>query len=130
MNNSATNENSRLEQANALGLAYLRAILLLNGGGILALLTFLGNASSQTMLTLPLGTIQDAMKLFLAAIASMMVSLLVSYSYTATSPNEYYRQFWDRHIIRLNFVCGLVALVCFLLAILSLVFGAVETVPT
>jgi hypothetical protein len=122
-------EISRFDRANSLGLAYLRSTLLLNGGGIIALLTFLGNASAQTAISIPLMTIKIAMSFFLLAISSMMLGLLISYSYTASAPDTDYSEFWNRHIIKLNSICGAVALTCFVLAVLYLVFGSTQVAP-
>ena len=119
-------EISRQERATSLGLAFLRSILLLNGGGILALLTFLGNASAQTMVTIPLGSIKWAMFCFLAAIASMMFGLLVSYAFTATTPESRFANFWNEHIVKFNFSLGFFALSAFIAALCILIFGAAQ----
>ncbi len=124
-----SHELSRQDRANALGLAFLRSILLLNGGGILALLTFLGNASAQTVVTIPLATIKVAMVCFLVAIAAMMLGLLISYSFTAMPPETKFAKFWDRHIVRLNFYMGVVSWAAFIIAVLILVAGSSEVKP-
>lgn len=126
---SENHELSRQDRANALGLAFLSSILLLNGGGILALLTFLGNASAQTVVTIPLATIKVAMVCFLVAIAAMMLGLLISYSFTAMPPETKFAKFWDRHIVRLNFYMGVVSWAAFIIAVLILVAGSSEVKP-
>ncbi|MEJ6479514.1 MAG: hypothetical protein QNL92_12635, partial [Octadecabacter sp.] len=106
-------EISRLERGTSLGLAYLRSILLLNGGGILAVLTFIGNASAQTNFIISLHAIRLGLSSFLIAITAMMLALLVSYSYTATAPESAYSNFWDKWIVTLNFMCGIISLLAF-----------------
>ncbi len=117
-------EISRLEQTNALGLAYLRTMILLNGGGLLALLTYLGNASAQTAVSIPLTHIKFAMTCFLIGIVSIMVTLLVSYSFTATNPQTSYSQFWNRWIVLFNGGMALVCLISFCLSVVALLNGA------
>jgi multisubunit Na+/H+ antiporter MnhB subunit len=124
-----SHEISRQERANALGLAFLRAILILNGGGILALLTFLGNASAQTVVTIPLVTIKLAMLCFLIAIAVMMLGLLFSYSFTAMPPESKFVEFWNRHIVKLNFYSGVVSLTAFIVSVSILLVGSSEAMP-
>jgi hypothetical protein len=121
--NDADLEISRQERATSLGLAFLRSILLLNGGGILALLTFLGNASAQTMVTIPLQSIKWAMFCFLVAISTMMLGLLVSYAFTATTPGSKFSEFWNYHIVTLNSILGAVSLSAFIVALSILIVG-------
>ncbi|WP_170402736.1 hypothetical protein [Ruegeria arenilitoris] len=117
-------EVSRLEQANVLGLAYVRSIILLNAGGILALLTFLGNASAQTAVSISLSAIKLAMASFLAGISAILLALLVSYSFTASAPGTSYHKFWDKHIIATNTVLGIASLGIFVFGVASLIKGA------
>lgn len=117
-------EVSRLEQANILGLAFVRTIILLNGGGILALLTYLGNASSQTQVAISVSSIKCAMALFLTGIVSVLVGLMISYTYTASFPKNSYAQFWNRWIIPTNAALLLISLVAFALAVTVLLHGA------
>ena len=119
--------NSRFEQANTLGLAYLRSLIALNGGAILALLTFIGNASAQTFVTVPLNSIKCSMTAFLIGIASMLIGLLISYSYTAPAPDSKYKVFWDTKVIALNTFCGLVSLTSFISGVAILIAGAQNT---
>jgi len=121
---SEQQEISRLEQANALGLQFLKTIILLNGGAILALLTFIGNSTANPAVQFDLANIKVAMWSFLAGISSMLVALLFSYSYTATAPEYGYHQFWDRHIIPVNSSLGFVSLACFIAGVSSLILGA------
>ncbi len=126
MNNNPA-EVSRLEQANVLGLAYVRTMVFLNGGAILALLTYLGNSSAQLAVTIPLETIKCSMVAFIFGIAALMFALLVSYSYTANAPEETYSRFWNNWIITFNCVVCLLSLGAFTYGVLSLVWGASQT---
>jgi hypothetical protein len=116
-------EISRLEQANTLGLAYLRTMVTLNGGAILALLTFIGNAQAQTAFFVPLHTLRLSLACFLVALVSLLVALVVSYSFTATAPESRYSIFWNRWIVALNSILALMSLVTFALGVLFLLLG-------
>lgn len=117
-------EISRLEQANALGLEYLRTVVLLNGGAILALLTFLGNSKVDASVQFTLRSVKTALLAFLVGIVAVLVGLIVSYTYTAT-PLEYrYHQFWNRWIVTLNAVLAIVSLGAFVLGVSCLILGA------
>ncbi|MDP3960900.1 MAG: hypothetical protein Q8Q26_12735 [Pseudorhodobacter sp.] len=117
-------EISRLEQANKLGLEFFKTAILLNGGAVLALLTFVGNISENSVVQFALTNIKVSMCFFLIGIASILLTLIVSYSYTATAPEFRYHQYWDRHIIPLNTVLGLVSLTAFVIGVSSLILGA------
>ena len=119
-------EISRLQQANTLGLEYLRTVVLLNGGAILALLTFMGNASDSAAIQFSLGSVQTAMLAFLFGIVVNLIALIVSYTFTATAPQQRYHQFWDRWIIALNAVMALTSLGAFVYGVIKLVLGAAE----
>jgi vacuolar-type H+-ATPase subunit I/STV1 len=120
-------EDSRLEQANTLGLEFLRAIILLNGGAILSLLTFIGNASGNAAFQLNLDSVRTSMLAFLIGIVSVLFGLIVSYSYTATAPGYRWRVFWDKHLIKLNALLGLVSLMAFAFGVFSLIIGTEAT---
>ena len=120
-------EDSRLEQANTLGLEFLKAIILLNGGAILSLLTFIGNASASAAFQLNLESVRISMLAFLVGIVSVLFGLLISYSYTATAPGDSWRVFWDRHLIKLNAILGLVSLMAFAIGVGSLIIGTEAT---
>ncbi|MBE1291475.1 MAG: hypothetical protein GJ677_03200 [Rhodobacteraceae bacterium] len=124
---SESGEISRLEQANTLGLAFMRTIVLLNGGGILALLTYLGNASAQTQVQIGVASIKLSIALFLAGITSVLMALVISYTFTASAPETRWSRFWNSWIIPLNGVLALVSVVAFVAAVLSLLFGAHAT---
>lgn len=117
-------EISRLEQANILGLEYFKAMILLNGGAIIALLTFIGNASDVAAIQFSLPYVRTALWFFLCGICSILVALIISYSYTATEHMALYHQFWDRFIIPTNCVLALISLASFVIGAASLILGA------
>jgi hypothetical protein len=121
---SGQSEDSRLEQANTLGLEYLRTLILLNGGAILALFTFMGNASGDAAIQFSLSAVKCAMAAFVIAIVFMLISLVISYSYTATAPGHSYRDFWDKWIITINSLLGVASLALFVIGFFSLIIGA------
>jgi hypothetical protein len=116
-------EISRLEQANTLGLAYLRTMVTLSGGAILALLTFIGSAQAQTAIHIPLLTIQISLACFLGAVVAPLLALLVSYSFTATAPESGYSHFWNRWIVPFNSVLAVTSLGAFALGVVLLLLG-------
>ena len=120
-------EISRLEQANTLGLSYLRTMVTLNGGAILALLTYLGNSATTARFFIPLDTIKCSLASFLVALCSLLLALLISYTFTASSPETGWSKFWNDWIIPLNAFCALVSLFGFTVGSLVLVLGATPT---
>ena len=121
---SEQSEINRLQQANALGLEYLRTVVLLIGGAILALLTFMGNASQDAAIQFSIEAVKGSMIAFLVGIVAVLVALIVSYTYTATAPSEGYHKFWDGWIIPLNAVLAVVSLAAFVCGVIQLVVGA------
>jgi hypothetical protein len=117
-------EISRLERADSLGLAFFRTAVLLNGGGFLALLTFLGNASNEAAIVIVLSSIKRALACFLVGIVSVLSALVVSYSYTASAPTTSWHKFWKRWIISLNSVVAIIAIAAFASAVIALINGA------
>ena len=117
-------EIARLETATTLGLSYLRTMVTLNGGAILALLTYLGNANTQGMVYIPLQSIKCSMGAFLAAICLMMLGMIVSYSFTANDPNSAYSRFWNNWIVPVNSVVGLLSLALFVTGVCFVLAGA------
>jgi hypothetical protein len=116
-------EISRFERSDALGLAFLRTMILLNGGAILALLTFLGSSSAQTELMIELYHVKKALLSFIAAIISVLLGLVISYSYTASAPETCYSQFWNNHIVKANTFLGVVTIAFFVWGVLILIAG-------
>lgn len=117
-------EISRLQQVDTLGLEYFRTVVLLNGGAILALLTFMGNASDGAAVQFSLASVKAAMSAFLVGIVVMLIALIISYSYTATGPGYRYRDYWDKKIIAANAVLASVSLIAFVCGVANLISGA------
>ena len=124
---SEDSEISRMERADTLGLAFLRTIILLNGGAILSVLTFMGNVQEHSAIVFELRSIQCAMWAFLAGIVSILIGLVVSYSYTATAPEYCWHKFWDSWIIPLNSILAVVSIAAFVFGVGSLIFGSYAT---
>ncbi|MCD9148234.1 hypothetical protein [Pseudophaeobacter flagellatus] len=119
-----SSEISRLEQANTLGLAYLRTMLTLNGGAILALLTYFGNVKAETAIVVPLDSLQWAISSFTFAICVMLLTLAISYSFTASAPETPYSRFWNNWIVLLNSIAALTSLAAFISGVLFVTLGA------
>jgi hypothetical protein len=117
-------QHQRFERANTLGLAYLRTMILLNGGAILALLTFIGSASAQTFINVSVESIQNAMGLFLIGITTMMVGLIVSYIHEALAPGSRTKEILSNAVITLNGICSLCSLLSFVIGVLVIIYGA------
>jgi hypothetical protein len=122
---SEGSEVSRLQRADALGLAFVRTTILLNSGAILAVLTFAGNADASRMIWFEFESIKSAMWSFLIGIASILLALIVSYSYTATAPQYAWHKFWDHWVIPFNVVLGLLSVGAFLFGVAVLISGSV-----
>lgn len=114
---------ARIEQANTLGLSFVKTIILLNGGAVLATLTFMGNADANAYINLSVGSIKLSLSMFLVGITSVLTALLISYSFTATAPGQKYEQYWDRWIIIFNSVLGLISIGAFVFGVIALIVG-------
>lgn len=121
-----SSEISRLERADKLGVEFVRATMILNGGAVLALLAFVGDSGGNPLLTFRLESVANSMWAFLIGITLMMFALIVSYSFTASAPETRYHQFWNNWIIRLNALCGIASLISFVVGVSSLIVG-IET---
>jgi hypothetical protein len=117
-------EISRLEQSNVLGLEFLRTMILLNGGAILATLSIVGNVSATSAIQFEITYVRSALWSFLAAIATVLVALLVSYSFIATNPESGYHRFWNEHIVLWNSFLALVSIFSFCLGVSFLIWGS------
>ena len=119
-----TSQQQRFERANTLGITYLRTMVILNGGAILALLTFIGNASAQSTVIISVGSIQVSICLFLIGIVTMMVSLVTSYVHEAVAPGSRVKYFLSKTVITINALCGLASLIFFVLGVSFIISGA------
>ncbi|MBC7131540.1 MAG: hypothetical protein H5U16_00350 [Roseovarius sp.] len=124
---SKDSEVSRLGRADALGLAFVRTTIILNSGAILAILTFAGNADASRMIWFEFESIKCAMWSFLVGIASILLALIISYSYMATAPQYCWHSFWDNWIIPFNVVLGILSVGAFLFGVGVLISGSVST---
>ncbi|AGI69560.1 hypothetical protein OAN307_c41620 [Octadecabacter antarcticus 307] len=123
MTETYTAKKDRFDRADQLGLAFMRTLILLNGGAILSVLTFLGNASSQTNVTIQTGCIISAMIAFLVAIVAVLLGLGVSYTFYAINEQSSWSQFWNNWIVPFNAVMGLTSLFGFTIGLVLLLLG-------
>ncbi len=117
-------EISRLTDARELGLAFFKSLILLNSGAIVVLVTHMGTAKSDAAFSFSLIAIKFSMAAFLIGIVLILVSILISYVYTALSPAEKLKHWLDTKIIGTNAVLSLASLSCFVCGVAFLVFGA------
>ncbi|MGJ8618568.1 MAG: hypothetical protein ACSHWS_17125 [Sulfitobacter sp.] len=117
-------EISRLEQANLLGLTYLRTVVLLNGGAMIAVLTLVGNSTEKTAILFSLMSVKCSMVAFVLGIASILSALLVSYVFTANAPESKTSNFLNNYVVGINAFLGLLSLASFLAGSLILISGA------
>ncbi|GAA0284795.1 hypothetical protein [Rhodovulum strictum] len=68
-----------------IGIFALKALITLNSGAFVVLLTFLGNATAQTAFSVPLSAIKFSMLCFLAGIISAFADIAVAYLVALTA---------------------------------------------
>ena len=110
---SETSENRRREAADQLGITFAKTLITMNAGAILALLTFIGGAKEQSLLTFEISSLQWAMGFFLVGIVSILIALLVSYVFYAHPPEEDVHQFLNKHIVIINGALAVISLASF-----------------
>lgn len=64
---------------------------------------------------------------FVLGICAILLALLISYTYTATHPATSWHKFWDRWVISLNAVLGIMCIVSFIVGLVLLLTGVGET---
>lgn len=64
--------------------------------------------------------------MFLVGLLGVLFALLISYSYTATHSENRYAKFWDRRIISLNCVAGLLALLAFASGVVTILIKSIK----
>ncbi|MFP4451308.1 MAG: hypothetical protein ACLFP0_10320 [Rhodosalinus sp.] len=118
----ADNENiARIQGAHELGLAFVRAVVLLNGGAFTVLLAYMAGARMDSLVTFGLAGLKTAMYCFLSAIVLVLAALLVSYIYTALNFQSPLRQRLDTKIIPINAVLSFASLALFAFGVVSLI---------
>lgn len=120
-------QHRRFDRTNTPGLAFLRTMVLLNGGAILALLIFMGNASTQTFVTLTVTSIQCSIKLFLIGITSIMIGLVVSYIHEALAVGSRLKKILGASVISVNTICSIISLGSFFFGVTAVINGAQAT---
>lgn len=119
-------DQDRINRADQLGLAMVRTLVLLNGGAILSVMTFLGNAAAQTKVTIETIAITCAIQAFLFSIVSTLFALGVSYTFYAIQPESKYSEFWNNWIVPFNTVLILSSIVGFVVGVIFLLNGVTE----
>jgi hypothetical protein len=121
----ADEENiARIGGAHELGLSFVRAVILLNGGAFTVLLAYMAGAKSDSLVTFNLTGLKTAMYCFLSAIVATLAALLVSYVYTALNRSSTARHWLDSKIIPINAFLSLASLVSFAYGAASLISTA------
>lgn len=126
MNDLYARDKDRIDRADQLGLAFVKTLILLNGGAIIAVLTCLGNASTQTVVGIEVPSIVWAIALFLVSILLSLAALGVSYTFYGVNEDHPYHRFWNNWIVPFNTVAMLAALFGFAAGVITLLCGVTE----
>jgi len=123
--NNDEKEKVRFDRADQLGQLASKTLITLNAGGLLSLLTFIGNSSAQSRLTLSVSNVQMAIYFFLISIMCIFISMSASYVFYANPPKTKIHQWFDEHIIAINISLFMVSLFYFAYGILAVANGAI-----
>jgi hypothetical protein len=115
---------ARIKGAHDLGLAFVRSIILLNGGAFAVLLAYMAGSSTESLVSFQLSGLQCAMSFFLTGIVSVLITLIVSYVYTALNFLSPMRQWLGNKIILLNAFFCLFSLASFVSGVSILIWSA------
>ncbi|WP_316015440.1 hypothetical protein [Roseobacter sp. HKCCA0434] len=116
-------EDSRLERADALGLATARTLIVLHSGAMLAMLTYIGGNSRESAIAIQTEAIISAITYFSVGTALVLIALALSYSYTASAPGQKWSIFWAEWIIPLNLVVAIGSTALFFSGVHAVVAG-------
>ncbi|MFT6074928.1 MAG: hypothetical protein ACJAZ1_001851 [Yoonia sp.] len=105
---SGDEDIARIEGTHAIGLAFVRSCILLNGGAFAILLAYMASSTKQSLIKPSFTGLRLALSCFLGSIILVMSALLYSYVYKALNFESLARTWFDGKIIPLN------ANVCFL----------------
>jgi uncharacterized membrane protein YidH (DUF202 family) len=119
---------ANLQVTRELGLYSIKTLVTLNSGAIVVLLTFLGNAAAQTQYTLNLYGIKNSLLSFLVGIASAALVVAVAYvDSMRMSPYGNSKTLKDSAALTIYVSLSLVSFACFILGVLIVISGVVET---
>jgi hypothetical protein len=119
---------ANLQTLRDLGMYAIKTLVTLNSGAFVVLLTFLGNAASQTKFSLALGSIKWAMLCFLCGIASTAVVIATAYiNSMRMSPYDSSKGMAEFPALILYVGFCVFAFVCFVAGVATVVYGVVET---
>jgi hypothetical protein len=125
---SKSQEMDRFDRADNLGLSTAKVMITLNSGAIIAVLTFLGNASAQTQFSIALTHIKYSLALFLISMFAIIFGMATSYTYYASPPNGSYSKYLNKYIVPFNAVMMVVAVISFIIGVSIIISGAEITV--
>jgi len=117
-------ESARIQAADQLGLAFVRTIILLNGGAIIALFTFVGNSTENSLIQFSVSSIKCSITAFLIGITTTLVGLVTSYVFYANPSETKIHKFFDEWVVAINGTFGITSVVSFVWGVLSLIRGA------
>lgn len=113
-----------MEASDQMGLAFARAILLVNGGAFVLLMAHLGSSSADPLLQIGLTSIRRAMAGFLVGVASILAAFLVSHA-RYSFPSDTRPSIWlGEHIVLNNLILDINSISGFLYGVFVLLIGA------
>jgi hypothetical protein len=112
---------SRIQGAHELGLAFVRSVILLNGGAFAILMSYMAASDTNSLVGFSVVGLKMAMLCFLAGIVSVLMTLITSYLYTALNFQSPLRQWLDTKIIGSNVILCVLALLAFVFGVVTLV---------
>lgn len=113
MSSSETSNIARLQAADQLGVTYVKTLVTINAGAILAVVTFIAGAKKKSLFTSEVWSLQYAMASFMTGIVTILCALIISYFFYAHPPESKTHQFFNRHIVIVNGFMAVIALACF-----------------
>ena len=116
-------EIARISGAHELGLAFIRALILLNSGSIVVLMTYISGADADSLVQFSVQSVKLAMTAFLIGIVAILIALIVSYVYTALNTVSRLKNWLDTRLIPLNALFAIMSLSAFICGVLTLIQG-------
>ena len=121
---STDEDIARIDGAHALGLAFVRSCILLNGGAFAILLAYMAGSTEQSLIKFTLFGLRLALSCFLASIILVLLALLLSYIYTALNFESPFRNWLDPKIIWFNALLCFLSLASFSTGVIALINSA------
>ena len=124
LNESDEEAKARFERAQAVGLATARAVMLLNSGAFVVILTYIASATTNAAIVFETLAIKRALVFFLLGIVLVLAALMLSYAHEGTEPERRFKQWTNRRIVECNIVLVCFSVVSFCVGVLFLIFSA------